>query len=193
MFWSRKKSKNNEIIKYVYNLITSAERVMPANYTGNFNKYREYPKNEEPRPKTFCVDFPITPIDEYDLAYNPWFIWNNTYKIGLNITHEYLNVAILIVSEDISLGSFIITRLGHGNLISNLSKFIIKKRLESFREKGYPCEEIAKEKKIKDYLENCAYNARNLAQIDDDKKDRRAPIDTMHCTTNPFIYYRILR
>lgn len=187
MFWSRKKSNSNEIIKSVYDLIITADRAMPAYFNSNYKDKEGF--TGQPRPKTFNINFEINPTDEYDLA---GFVWQQIPNTNVFEKADHLFTATLIMGEDITVGTFIISRLGHEELIPDLVKFIIKSRLESFAKKGYNSNIINIDPLVLHYFSRCIEFGKLRANLDDKQKNSSLPL-SLSWTDNNFKYYRELR
>ena len=136
----------NDILKEVLHLVFSSTRPMPAYYTSDYDeKTGKYSK-----PKDFCVNFSdITPTDEYELAS---FVWHELPVSDLYNEAEHLISSLLIIAEDVVLGSFIISRLGYETSLFDLMKCIIEERLSLFGDKGYKSDILLSDKNIREYI-----------------------------------------
>lgn len=149
----------NDIIRKTLHIVFSSTRPMPAYYTSDYNKET----GKYTKPKNFCVNFSdINPTDEYELAS---FVWHELPSSDLYNRGEHMVSSLLIIAEDVILGSFIISRLRHEILSSNLTRYIIEKRLFLFENKGYKSDILLSDRNIREYIYKCEQFGKNRAKL----------------------------
>ncbi|MFA5126413.1 MAG: hypothetical protein WC465_00225 [Patescibacteria group bacterium] len=184
MLWPNKKKI---VITSIYDLITSAERAMPAYFTSNYQDDVGFVGT--PRPKTFNINFDINPVDEYEMAS---FVWNKVPKSDIYQKADHLFEATIILGEDITVGAYIICRLGNPHLVPKLTNLIVKNRLNSFSRKNLYSAIIKIDPSIPHYLRRCMDFGKMRAELDDKQKNEQLPLN-LSLTKNSFDYYRELR
>ena len=154
----------DKILKNVLVILGTSQRPMPAYYTSDYNG-KEYTK-----PKTYLINFDdLTPTDEYELAS---FVWHELPNSEMYKKADHYLSAILIIAEDIIMGSFIINRLGHKKLNIELTREIIERRLKIFIDRGYPSDIIISDSAIREYFYKCERFGKERAKLNDkEKKD----------------------
>lgn len=103
----------------VFELIESAERAMPARFTGNGD-----------RTSSFCVNFSDLSEDtEIDLAAEAWYSMSHFFK-----EPDSANGFISRIGDDIMIGSYMIARLGEPERADELRDRIVISRLPYYAE-----------------------------------------------------------
>lgn len=148
---------SKENIQKVIDIVISSTRPMPAYFTGNGD-----------RKKSFCVDFDIKENDEYEMASEVFHSVADYTEKGMD---ETLFTVRTKFAEDIMLGSYIITFLGHPEFIDDLNNKLINYNIESFSiidRVG----EMANTQITKEYFEHCSKFGGELAAWRKTKKNR---------------------
>ena len=95
------KQENNDFVQKVLDIINSAERVMPAHFTSNGS-----------RTQSFCVNFDISEVDEYEMASEAW--------------RSNKDPSIIKIGEDIMLAVYIATVLNGERYLPQIYHSIVE-------------------------------------------------------------------
>lgn len=148
--------RNETILDKTMELIESSTRPMAAKFcSGNG------------RNETFGINFdPITPEIDSNMAaesYGSIGIYFSKDKTNCNLTDDQFYL-ILIIGEDIMVGSFIITKLGGEKMIDEMRKRIIDFRIKNVGDKVDKLEEAISLIETNDYFDYCSNFGSNLAK-----------------------------
>ncbi len=172
-----------KILKNVLEILDTSKRLAPAYYTSNYNRK----DINFTRPKTYLIDFnDLTPIDEYELASYVWQGLPNSELYGKE--GHYLS-AIVIIAEDITMGAFIVNRLGHRELNSDLTREIIEKRLNFFMDKGYPSDIILSDRNIREYFYKCEKFGTERANLNDKREKDLSGLGLAFTDNEKLLFY----
>ncbi len=99
--WMKGKPKDEDKVMKVMDIVLSSTRPMPAHFTTNGD-----------RKQSFCVDFDISPDDEYNMASFAWIKGTD-------------NANVIKLGEDVIVGSYILKKLkGEHRVLELTNKFI---------------------------------------------------------------------
>lgn len=116
-----KQNKDKSVVEKVLRLVLSSTRSMPAHYSSNGD-----------HTKSFCVDFAIDRDDEYNLASFAF------YKASEAIVKSEVETkptdletsAVIKLGEDITIGSYIMKKLGDTSHLSALIEELVRANTE---------------------------------------------------------------
>lgn len=118
----------NDLMRTVLDIVYSSKRKMPAHFTSN-----------EKRTQSFCLDFDISEVDEYEMSSESW--------------STAPDPSIIKTGEDIMLAAYIAVKLGGEKYIPQLQQKIIENE---------PQETVDLNKYI-EYFQHCAEYGKNRA------------------------------
>ena len=102
--------------------------------------------------------------------------------------------SLLIIAEDVVLGSFIISRLGYETSLFDLMKCIIEERLSLFGDKGYKSDILLSDKNIREYIYKCGKFGKDRAHLNYGVNDDLQDVGLAFTDNENFgIYYAKLR
>jgi len=127
------------IIAKVINLVTSADRRMPAHFTGNGT-----------RTQTFLVDFDgISEEDDYEMA-------SQVYYNQPDISPEIDRHCCLKIGEDVMVACFIVAKLGQKEKIEYLKNEIVQFNISLFPEDMHKnLQRVIQKEEVKEYFDFC--------------------------------------
>lgn len=112
--------EEKSILKKVAGMVLESERPMPAYFTSNNG-----------RKKSFCVDFnDLTAKDEYNMASCVHRVVSD-FRIECKDAKE--RSLLVKIGEDMMIGSYIITKLGYGQLSYDLFSTLLKENKKIFQ------------------------------------------------------------
>lgn len=136
----------NEIIATVINLVFNSERRMPAHFTSSDTKSQ-----------TFLVDFNDIPADvEYEMASE---VWHRQPAIS----PKPIQIACVKIAEDIMVGSYILTKLGHGEETNYFMNEMINFNISAYpKEMHEELKHACDTREIKEYFNYCRSFGANI-------------------------------
>lgn len=128
------------IVADVINLVMESDRQMPAHYTSGNG-----------RSQTFLVDFDdLSADDEYQMAGTAWY-----GQPPIKSEHE--RYSIVKIAEDIMVGSFIITKMGHKDLVPQLKTEFVNYEIGLFPDDLQSAlKKLTKTELVENYFNMCS-------------------------------------
>ncbi len=153
---SKKQKTMKQILDKTMELIESSKRTMAARFCSG-----------DGRNETFGIDFgPITPEIDSNMAaeaYGSIGIYFSKNKTDRSLSEGQFCL-ILMMGEDIMVGSFIIAKLGGEEMINEMRKRIIDLRIKNVGDRIDGLEEAVLLKETNDYFDHCLNFGNNLAK-----------------------------
>jgi hypothetical protein len=133
---------DKDTVARVLDIVLSSTRTMPAHYSSNGD-----------RTQSFCVDFDIERDDEYNMASFAFYKGSESIgKCQVDAKPTDLETgAIIKLGEDITVGSYILKKLGDISHISALIEALTKANAEL----ATISQAIHNDKEIQDYFVAC--------------------------------------
>jgi hypothetical protein len=132
----------DDVARRVADIVLTANRSMPAHYTSNGD-----------RAKSFCVDFDIESDDEYNMA--SFAFYKGSEAISMNKVDakptDLEASAIIKLGEDITVGSYILKKLGDTSHLPELIEELTKENVGIEK----VSQMILDDKVIQDYFAAC--------------------------------------
>ena len=136
----------DEILQNVLRIIYASGRKMPAYFTSD---------DDNDRQKTFCLDYDISPDDEYEMASVAYNSLGEMILAGqVDIGEQY--AVYVKPGEDIMIGSYILAKQNKEELINELKTEIINNAVEDFGKSIDNYKKIISNPWIEKYLNHCA-------------------------------------
>lgn len=132
----------SETLREILRIVYSSQRRMPAVYTSLGD-----------RKKTFCIEFnDLSADDDYEMASEAHAATDMLPKelsaIHFNIIHK--------VGEDVMLGSFVATKLGHQDMVDEVVRIVIDNAIEDYHNEIQSNPELLQEPLTDSYIQHCA-------------------------------------
>lgn len=123
---------------------------MPAHFTSNGD-----------RTQSFCIDFePLTADDDYNMASEAWYSISNF--LSSDASKDDFDM-ILRCGEDVIVGAYIITKLGHQEMVSEMKRGVLDDTIETF-ELDYPnVRTLLEDVSVNKYLDHCIESGKEQA------------------------------
>jgi len=134
--WMKGTSKDEDKVIKVMDIVLSSTRPMPAHFTTNGD-----------RKQSFCVDFDISPDDEYNMASFAWTKGTDNNKV-------------IKMGEDVVVGSYILKKLNGEHRISELTSKLIEADSKSLTINP----EVISSPEVRNYIQACQEYGLNLTQ-----------------------------
>ena len=127
---------------------------MPAHFTSG----------QDGRTKSFCVDYDISPEQEYELASEAYYrAWHELKGDAVELSSQAIDV-IGKVGEDVILASFIAAKENCEDLIDEVSQMIVDENIVRFQKKGVEISDWLNNKASLEHLERCKRGGVSVAK-----------------------------
>jgi hypothetical protein len=128
-----------EIITRVMEIVSSSNRAMPAHFNSSGD-----------RTQSFGIDFePLTANDEYNMASEAW----NGVSEYVKEVSSADNSLIVLLGEDYMLSAYVVTKLGHPELIDEVVSAAHKRLASIFTDEKI--NKVVSIPGVNDYLDSC--------------------------------------
>jgi len=128
-----------EIITRVMEIVSSSNRAMPAHFNSSGD-----------RTQSFGIDFePLTANDEYNMASEAW----NGVSEYVKEVSSADNSLIVLLGEDYMLSAYVVTKLGHPELIDEVVSAVHKRLASIFTDEKI--NKVVSIPGVNDYLDSC--------------------------------------
>ena len=141
----------NEVVRKTLRLVFSSNRAMPAHFTSNGE-----------RTQSFCIDFkPLTTEDDLAMASQSW--GSAGEFLQKDISKEDFDMAVRC-GEDVMLGAFIITKLGHSEMVDDVKKSVLEDAIDTFETDIPYIRKLLTDDFVVKYLNHCSSYGKERAE-----------------------------